>query len=273
MAQAKVHRRLALASPQERGADIKALQGSINKQYKHLKIDRKIAQDGQFGRQTFGAACEIALSLGLQSDAQAKLRRQILSESAQALIRGRKRTDLEEMAAKSREDYRKRLRRHYAKEPGEEAIAKGRKLIGVKERPEGSNWGGKVQEFIEFTGYGGPVFWCGCFACWVVVKLGGADIPSRIRLGYAPNITGDALAGTNGLRAVPAKDARPGDIACLWGGEHIEVIAGKPRGGSVKCLGGNTTKGGQASNGGEVAENTRSLADFDSGIVARPDWR
>lgn len=273
MANEKVHRRLALASPKERGPDVRALQGSINKQYEHFKIDRQIAKDADFGAQTFDAAQEVALCLGVCGDAQVKLeQRKTVSEGTQALIRGRKRTDEEEAASRKREDYRKKLRKRYAKEPGEEAVAQGRKLIGVKEQPEGSNWGGKVEDFIRFTGYGEAVYWCGCYACWVVVKLGGANIPARIRLGFAEYITLDALAGRNGLTAIPAQNARPGDIACLWGGKHIEVIAERPSGGAVRCLGGNTSKGGQESNGGEVAENTRSLSDFDRGIVARPHW-
>lgn len=273
MAHAKaVHRPLSLHSPLLQGADVRALQSNVNKQYDHFKIDREVRVDGDLGGQTFDAAKEIATCLGVCGTAQAKLERGTISEGTQALIRGRKRTNEEEAAGRKRKDFREKLRKRYSRSSGEEAVAKGRKLLGVKEIPEGSNWGGKVEDFILFTGYNGPVFWCGCFACWVVVKLGGAKIPTRIRLGYAPYITADALANTNGLKAVPAAQARPGDIACLWGGQHIEVIAERPRGGSVKCLGGNTSKGGQESNGGEVAENTRSFSDFDAGIVARPDW-
>jgi hypothetical protein len=267
-----VHRRLFIASPILSGPDIRALQGQINEQYDHLKIDRQIEQDGDFGGQTFDAAEEVAISLGVCGDAQGKLGRGTLSEGTQALIRGRKRTDEERAAGNRRQDYREHLRKRYSKGAGEKAVELGRKLIGTKEQPEGSNWGGKVEEFIRFTGYSGPVFWCGCFACWVVVKLGGAKVPNRIRLGFAPYITADAIAGVNGLKAVPAEKARPGDIASLWSGKHIEVVAEAPSGGSVRCLGGNTTRGGQESNGGEVAENVRSLADFDRGIVARPDW-
>lgn len=268
----EVHRPLNLASPQEHGPDVEVLQGQINKQYEHFKIDRQIKKDGDFGGQTFETAEEIAICLGVVGEAQDKLKRGTLSEGTQALIRGRKRTDEEEAASRAREDYRKKLHRRYAKSPGVLAVKEGRKLIGVKEQPEGSNWGGKVQEFIEFTGYSGPVYWCGCYACWVVVKLGGAKIPVRIRLGYAPYITADALAKTNGLRAVPISEGRPGDIICLWNGKHIETIAEPVTGSSFEVLGGNTTKGGQESNGGEVAANIRSVSDVDRGIAARPDW-
>jgi len=268
----EVHRPLSLHSPILSGADVRALQGQINERFEHFKIDRQIKVDGDLGGQTFEAAADIAYCLGICGDAHDKLRNGTISEGTQKLIRGRKRTDEEEAAGRRRKDYREKLRKRYAKDAGEKAVARGRELIGIKEQPEGSNWGGKVEEFIRFTGYTGPVFWCGCFACWVVVKLGGAKIPNRIRLGFAPYITADAIAGVNGLKAVKAEDARPGDLACLWGGKHIEVVAERPRNGQVRCLGGNTTAGGQESNGGEVAENVRSLSEFDRGIVARPDW-
>lgn len=273
MAHAKaVHRPLSLHTPRLEGADVDALQANINKQYRHFKIDREIEVDGVLGAESFNAAKQVARCLGVTGNGERKLRRGTISEGTQKLIRGRKRTAAEAVVGTYREGYRKKLRKRYAKDAGEKAVAAGRKLIGVTEQPPGSNWGGKVETMIRFTGYTFPVYWCGCYACWVVVKLGGAKIPTRIRLGYAPYITADALAGRNGLTAVPASQAQPGDIACLWGGQHIEVIAEKPSNGSVRCLGGNTTAGGKASNGGEVAENTRSLSDFDANIVARPNW-
>ena len=126
---------------------------------------------------------------------------------------------------------------------------------------------------IKFTGYSEPVFWCGCCACWIVVKIGGAKIPTRIRLGYAGYILADALAGANGLNAVPASKCRAGDIGTLWGAEHIVTVRGPARNGMVPTREGNTSaSGGSQFNGGEVAEKERSINDFDRGIVARPDW-
>jgi hypothetical protein len=274
MAHAKpVHRPLTLATPVEKGADVRALQSSVNKQFKHLKIDRAIGVDGQFGAQTFRAAKQAAVCLGATGAAVRKLKRGTLSEGTQQLIRGRELTTGELVVAKVRAPYRRKLRKRFAVSSGQKAVTAGRKLVGVHEVPAGSNWGAKVEKFIRFTGYSGPVFWCGCFACWVVVKLGGAKISTRIRLGYARYITADALAGANGLTAVPAAQARPGDLVCLWGGQHIEVIAEKPRDGTAICLGGNTSTSGKENNGGAVCLNRRSLSDFDSGIVARPNWR
>jgi hypothetical protein len=271
-----VHRSLRLASPILRGEDVGALQGSVNKQYDHLKIDRQVMVDGELGAQTLAAAEQVALSLGVNGEAQTKLEHQIISEDTQKLIRGgRDRSKDEATAGDKRDDYRQQLRKRYSRSTGEMAIEKTAGLVGVHEEPAESNWGGKVEEMIKFTGYAEPVFWCGCCACWIVVKVGGANIPSRIRFGYAPYITADALAGSNGLTAVSVHNAQPGDVGALWNGEHVVTVraAVKPGDTMVKTREGNTSAAdGSQSNGGEVADKERPIADFDRGIVARPDW-
>ncbi len=274
MAHAKaVHRPLSLHSPILKGADIKALQSSVNEQYEHLKIDRAIRVDGDLGTQTFRAAKQVAYCLGLTGSAARKLKRRTLSEHAQKLIRGRKLTRTEAVVAKARAPYRRRLRKRYAKAPGELAIERSADLVGVHEEPAGSNWGGVVGKMIRFTGYSGPVFWCGCCACWIVIKLGGAKIKDRIRLGFATYITEDALAGRNGLTAVPIENCRAGDLGCLWVGKHIVTIRGPVRNGMVPTREGNTSAGdGSQDNGGEVADKERPVGDFDRGIAARPHY-
>jgi hypothetical protein len=269
-----VHRPFHMTSPLAHGADVGALQGNINEQFKHLKIDCEVAVDDEFGPNTMAAAQRVGLSLGVMGEAQDKLERNTVSEGVQKLIRGgRDRTKEEAAAGKKREDYRQQLRKRFSKTAGEEAIANTKELVGVHEEPTGSNWGGKVEEMIKFTGYGEPVFWCGCCACWIVVKVGGAKIPSRIRLGYAGYILADALAGSNGLSAVPLAKARAGDVGTLWGAEHIVTIRGPVKNGMVPTREGNTSANdGSQSNGGEVADKERPAGDFDRGIVARPDW-
>lgn len=275
MSETAVHRPLSLHSPPLRGADVKTLQGQINKRFAHLNIDKSIATDGQLGQETFHAAKEVALCLGATGGELKKLREQTISEAAQKLIRGRRLTKLEAIVAKARGPYRKKLRARYAKAPGELAIAKAMRYVGVHEEPAESNWGPEVSEFIKFTGYTGPVFWCGCFACWVVVKLGGAKIPNKIRMGYAPYITADALSNANGFTAVQVYAAQPGDVGCLWGGEHVVTVRETVKYGDtmVKTIEGNTSASdGSQSNGGCVALKERSITDFDRGIVARPNW-
>ena len=272
-----VHRPLRLASPIERGADIEVLQESVNEQFRHLRIDREIAVDGSCGPQTFKAAEQVALCLGVTGTGQRKLKAGTISKGTQKLIRGRKRSARERIAAGlyTRDAYRKKLRKRYSKSAGEQAIAKSAGLVGVHEEPAESNWGKKVGEMIRFTGYTEPVYWCGCCACWIVVKIGGARIPNRIRMGYAPYITADALAGANGFTAVDVHKAQPGDVGCLWGGEHVVTVRAPVRPGDtmVKTREGNTSAAdGSQNNGGEVADKERPIGDFDRGIVARPDW-
>jgi hypothetical protein len=274
MAHAKaVHRPLSLHSPTLSGADVKALQGGVNKQFKHLGIDRQVEVDGDLGAETFTAAAQVSRCLGIRGAAARKLKRGTLSEGTQGLIRGRKRTRLEALAGKAREGYRKRLRKRYAKSAGTLAIERSNGLVGVHEEPSGSNWGDMVGKMIRFTGYSGPVYWCGCCAAWIVIKIGGAKIPSPIRLGYAPYIIADALAGANGLTAVPVEKAQAGDLGSLWGGEHVVTVRGPVRNGMVPTREGNTSASdGSQSNGGEVADKERPIGDFDHGIVARADW-
>jgi len=272
-----VHRPLSLHSPKLRGDDVHALQSSINKQYDHFKIDREIEVDGVLGGETFDTAEEIATCLGVVGEGQSKLKRHTISEATQKLIRGRDLTDEEKQAQARRQRYRTTLRKRYDKSPGEKAIAKAMDLVGVHEQPAGSNLGPVVTKMEEFTGYDVPpgVYWCGCCACWIVVHLGGARIPNRIRLGFAPYITADALAHTNGLKAVSVHKARPGDLGSLWDGEHVVTVREpvKPGDTMVKTIEGNTSaSNGSQSNGGEVALKERPIGDFDRGIVARPDW-
>lgn len=269
-----VHRPFHLTSPLPEGADVGALQGNINKQFDDLKIDCQIAVDEEFGPNTFAAAERVALSLGVVGDAQNKLKRNTVSEGAQKLIRGgRDRTKAEVAAGKKREKYRKELRKRFSKSAGELAIKKTDNLVGVHEEPAESNWGGKVEEMIKFTGYTEPVFWCGCCACWIVVKVGDAKIPTKIRLGFAGFIVADALAGANGLTARPVAEARAGDLGSLFGAKHIVTVRGPVKNGMVPTREGNTSAAsGSQTNGGEVADKERPVGDFDRGIVARPDW-
>lgn len=275
-----VHRPLALTTPRLRGKDVEVLQGSITKGFDHLKIERSVTKDGVLGTHTFDAAHDLATALGVTGRAQAKLNhRHILSEATQELIRGRALTDAERAAQKQRDDYRVAMRKRYAIDGGEKAIRDSAYLLGpppCHEDPDGSNWGDGCQKLIEFTGYDEAVYWCGCTAAFIVVKIGGARIPNVIRLGYAPYITADALAHTNGLEAVSIHSARPGDIGCLWDGEHVVTVrkAVKPGDTMVLTREGNTSPNtsGSQNNGGVVADKERPITDFDRGIAARPDW-
>lgn len=167
---------------------------------------------------------------------------------------------------------RKRIKHRLAHQRGGEVAAKWcRTKLGVTEHPYGSNWGVPVQDWIKFTGYGGPVPWCGCFACFAVVHEGGAKIPVRVRLGYHGYIDQDARANRNGLHAVSVNDARPGDVVA-YDFAHVGVIVGPTRDGMVHAIEGNTSSGisGSQNNGGGVYERRRPVGDVL--VIARPDY-
>ena len=261
-----VRRGFNLVSPVEKGTDVKALQRAINQQYDHFKVERRITVDGEFGKQTMAAAHQIAYAMGVGRKNRKALRKHRVTESTQRLIRDRrKKTRWERFATKRRGGYRRKLRKRYDLTPAKMVLDWCRKQEGVSESPAGSNWGPKVGRWIKFTGYTFPVYWCGCFACYALVKIGGAKVGSRIRFGYAPYITADAQAGRNGLRAVSASNARPGrTVLTYWGGQHIGVLATEvDSNGNFKAWEGNTAKSGSQSNGGSVELQSRNVSDVD----------
>lgn len=270
-AKRKVHRGLDLSTPHDKGEDVRVLQAQINKQFRHLKVDRRIAEDGEFGPATLSAARQVALTMGVVGKARKKLRAGRVSESTQRLIRGRKKTARESVATKARKRYRKKLRARYDVSGGKAALAEAKKRIGTTEHPDGSNWGGMVEEFIRYTGYTGPVYWCGCFACWCVVKVGGAKIPARIRLGYDGYIKADAASHSNGLVAVGFSEARAGDIV-TYTFPHIGVVDHVSGDTLYSCEGNTSPQGGSGSqsNGGGVYARVRSRSEV--ACIARPDY-
>lgn len=269
--QREVHRSLSLATPIESGPDVRALQECVEKLGEHFEYDFDITIDGEFGRQTFGLAKGIAISMGAGRNGLKALRSGRVSESIQRLIRGeRKKTRWERLLATKRKLYRRKLRKRYDRSGGEKALAEAKRRIGVTENPPGSNWGGMVERFIRFCGYNFAVYWCGCFACWCVIKGGGAKIPTPIRLGFDGYIIADANAGANGLTAVSFDQARAGDIV-VYGFNHIGIVD-RVSGDTLYAIEGNTSSGssGSQSNGGGVFARTRSRADVV--CVARPHY-
>lgn len=265
-----VHRLLGVNTPYLTGPDVKALQSACNRLFKHFKIDRRIKEDGEFGPATLSACLQMAVASGVGKRGYKDLKNGTVNRSVQRLIRGRKKTARERLATKRRARYRKKLRAKLDTSRGEKVIRWAKTKVGVTESPAGSNWGPEIGEWIRFTGYSGPVYWCGCFACYAVVKIGGAKIPSRIRLGFNEYIIADALAHNNGLVAVGFSEARAGDIV-LYTFPHIGLIE-KTVADTAYTVEGNTSPGtsGSQSNGGGVFARTRSRSEVR--CIARPDY-
>lgn len=155
--------------------------------------------------------------------------------------------------------------------PAKKAVRWALGQQGVTEKPDGSNWGVPVQDWIKFTGYTFAVPWCGCFVARAVVGEGRADIPQRIRLGYNEYIVADAEAGRNGLREVPIGSARLGDIV-VFTFPHIGLVRGKVKNGLLPTIEGNTspTSSGSQANGGTVAAKNRPVSQVR--LIARPEY-
>lgn len=270
MSKQNVHRRLSVNTPYLKGADVELLQKYVNRQFKHFKIDRRIKADGEFGPATLSACLQVAVCMGIGKRGYRDLRKGIVNRSVQKLIRGRKKTLRERLATKARRKYRRKLRARFDTSGGEKVIEWAKSKVGVTESPAGSNWGPEIGEWIRFTGYTGPVYWCGCFCAFAVVKIGGAKIASPIRLGYDGYIVSDALAHDNGLVAVGFSEAKAGDIV-TYTFPHIGLVD-KTVGDTLYSVEGNTSSGtsGSQSNGGGVYARTRSRSEV--AVIARPNY-
>lgn len=257
-----VHRDLTMTTPLTEGPDVKALQRAINARARELPFtDANLTIDGQFGSHTLSASGRAAFALGLSDAACEVIKAGRVSVLTQHLIRNPSDLSAEDrQRASARQADLKR--RYEARRNGARAAVRwARSKIGVHENPPGSNWGLPVQTWIQFTGYDGPVFWCGCFVAYAVVHNGGANVPERIRLGFHEYINEDARAGRNGfLRAVSVQDARPGDIA-TFSFKHIGLVVGPTKDGMIHTIDGNTSAtDGSNNNGGEVAEHRRPVS-------------
>jgi hypothetical protein len=140
--------------------------------------------------------------------------------------------------------------------------------IGAREDPFGSNWGGRVEQWIKLAGYVAPVPWCGCFANACVIAAG---VPNgKGWIGYTPAVIQHARAGVGGWRWVGPSDGKRGMLALFDtpGGDpavHIEIVEERRSPSAYGCIGGNTTpKGmsGSQANGGAVGRTDRSTSGY-----------
>lgn len=95
-----------------------------------------------------------------------------------------------------------------------EALAKivrsAQSQLGQRECPLGSNWGGRVPEYLKAGGLSGPASWCLCFALWNVEQAVPLPLTGLPRTGYCPAMAD--WARQNG-RLVAAADVLAGKVA------------------------------------------------------------
>lgn len=145
---------------------------------------------------------------------------------------------------------------------------------GHSERPAGSNCGPhKITESQHFLGYswacrsgGNGVFWCGCTAGFALIKIGGAKIPSKIRIGFNEHIEHDAAHKANGLRKIDKAKASSCCLATMHYPHIVTILTEPDSNGYVKTGEGNTSSdsNGSQNNGGEYAIKRHHVSEFDT---------
>lgn len=156
-----------------------------------------------------------------------------------------------------------RRERQLHRRPGREGVVRwARAQVGTRERPPGSNRGGKITEWQRALGaWLVGKAWCGTFCAAALRQAGVHGISWR--LASCEFIEDDARAKRGPFRGWAIRGARAGDLVILFGrGHHVEIVeAVLPWG--IQTIGGNTSSGshGSQSNGGGVYRRARSWKD------------
>ncbi|HKT82753.1 MAG TPA: hypothetical protein VJQ84_02835 [Solirubrobacterales bacterium] len=267
-----VHRPLGLSTPFMKGPDVLALQEAVKGGLNHYKVDWvPLETDGEYGPQSVHAAAFYGWMLGMTEASRRKLRKTgSLAEAIQEVLRNpEKRGDDYRERAEERKERLKEMRKAHKQGP-KAAVAYAKAMIGVTENPAESNSGPDVTRrgkkggitFWEQAWGLGSCYWCLCFASYCVKLIGGAQISGNCC--HAGEIERMARARTNGWIAVPASEAKAGDIA-LYNFEgssepdHGELVVGPLKNGMFNDVGGNTSSdsGGSQNNGGGVYAKLR----------------
>jgi hypothetical protein len=284
-----VHRELVVVDPPMQGRDVANLQRAIRARLvaRGLTDDVAVPDHGKFTHATWVAAVEAGYFIGLLSETYLRTDhcRGVSTEGAQTIIRNPdRRSDEQLKRAKARQGQLDRGPRYYRDLVGGGGSAKGAKAalefaakqIGITERPPGSNWGGRITDWIRAAGYNSPVPWCGC-AVNRFCMAGGVDSGAGW-IGYTPAIIAHAKAGRGGWRW--HSSPQPGDLILfdMPGGDpavHVGMVErayGPTHCGTVE---GNTSSGpgGSQDNGGGVfRRDRRSSPGFRIVGFARPPW-
>jgi hypothetical protein len=151
-------------------------------------------------------------------------------------------------------------------------VIAGREL-GVKEEPAGSNSGPRVREYQNSTNPGVTGFpWCASFVTWCLRQAGWKV--TFAQMAYVPAWVAAAHSGKYPFYVIPASEVDEGDIACYdWNhdrvADHIGFVLTKVVSGAFKAREGNTSVSSN-SNGGEVMDRDRTLADVQCFIRLKP---
>jgi hypothetical protein len=135
-------------------------------------------------------------------------------------------------------------------------VAFAKAETGTKENPAGTNQ-------VKYTvWYGMTGAWCAMYISWLLaVKLK----VKFWRYAYVPYVVADSIKHKSKMFQVHPNDTMPGDLMCAdWSRDgvydHIGIVTSRMSGSEWSTNEGNTAIGND-SNGGEVMNRERSLAD------------
>lgn len=236
-------RTLSLTSPLMRGPDVLHAQKMLNRSGFIAGVE-----DGIFGEQTGRACSEAKWHLGYSN----KNVKPIYGSLLDSYLSGKRKPSLL---------MRRRAAKRKKKQTlGNKALRIGRKYVGVKESPPGSN---RVL-FSEWYGMIGP--WCLMFVTYCFVEAGSKAFKRGERWAYCPYAVNDARAQRYGTTVVPFGQQQSGDVAYFsWKRDgvanHVGIVVSVNRNnGTFICLEGNTSVNSD-SDGGEVQVRTRNNND------------
>lgn len=126
---------------------------------------------------------------------------------------------------------------------GDRAVRWGLSQVGHHENGT-SNCSARIDRWSRGMGLPTPPCrpWCGAFV-HAAFRRAGVRLSARL-IDPARSVR-DALAGRRGLKAIAARDVRPGDLlffalhAGSTAASHLAIVTSRPRGGSVRTVEGN----------------------------------
>jgi hypothetical protein len=218
-------RTLALTSPHTTGDDVKYAQNLLKNRGGYYEGK----SDGEFGPLTAQASHRAQYWLGYAKPDQR------FGTNLEKLLLGRA-----EPTPEAKKRIAQRKKKAQAKPLREMAFEQMQKLVGLAERPQGSN---HVPEINGWWGCGDGA-WCARCVSKAYILAGSKAFVRGRNYQYVPTLVGDARAGRNGLTVTLQPKA--GDLVCYdWDGSnfatdknHIGMFAGGSRT-SFKTIEGN----------------------------------
>ena len=229
-------RTFRLESPLMRGRDIAAFQQLLNERFAGWSIDKRVDVDGEYGPMTRRAARQAVYALGISGT---ELAHGVTPELRSKLRRPSRRTPDEVAHAARRRGWLGRLRRQYAGQGAQAALAYARKHLGVVESPPATNRGPLIDRWNRATGTAPGSPWCGNFANACLMAAG---FPSEPWLKLCSAIEGNARAAKGGWQWTASP--RPGDLVLFTVGgaaNHVGIVEAVGQS-AVVTIEGNTHK-------------------------------